>query len=221
MTKKLLLSYNLIICLLLTLMGALSAKSSVQLINSFIYLPITLYFGVTLLHRRQKTSEAVLKKRTPVVSVSSIASSDQKGVPLVDEVEGETLKEVPDIDKRAFLKLIGSAGISLFMLALFTKKAQAAFFGSVPGPGVVSLKDSAGNKIDPAEKHPTDGYKITELDDSGTPAYYGFVKKTGAWYILQDTNGAYRYTKGSSDFSTGWTGRIGLTYGYFNAIFNS
>ena len=118
-----------------------------------------------------------------------------------------------------FLKLIGSAGLSLFMFTLFTKRAEAAFFGSVPGPGTVSIKDSAGNKIDPSEKQPTDGYKITELDDS-VPAYYGFINKDGAWFIQkEDSNGSYRYTKGPSGFTTSWTNRASLTYDYFDNVF--
>lgn len=121
-----------------------------------------------------------------------------------------------------FLKLIGTAGVGVFMMSVFTKKAQAAFFGSAPGPGTVAIKNIAGDKIDPAEKQPTDGYKIAQLDDS-TPAYYGFTNKEGAWFIMrEEATGAYRYAKGDNNFSTlGWPKRNTdeLTYGYFNEIF--
>jgi len=100
------------------------------------------------------------------------------------------------------------------------KSAQAAFFGSVPGPGTVSVKNIAGDTIDPAEKLPTDGYTITEVDDSGTDSYYGFVDKTGAWYITKEfATGAYRYAKGATGFTTNWGNRTSLTYDYFDNVF--
>ena len=41
--------------------------------------------------------------------------------------------------------------------------------------------------------------------------YYGFVDKTGAWFIMkEESSGAYRYTKGDSNFSTNWTTRNSL-----------
>lgn len=135
---------------------------------------------------------------------------------------------VSDNDRRLFLKLAGSTGLSLFFMALIGKKsAQAAFFGSMPGPGTISLKDSSGNKIDPAEKHPTDGYNIAQVDDSSDPdyAYYGFTNKDGNWYIQREAltgveTGSYRYFKGSTSFSSNWTGRDGLGYDDFEDIFD-
>ena len=154
----------------------------------------------------------------------------KKALPLPEIVKIEEIKvleETPpeerpqfDFDRRAFLKLIGGAGAGLFLFTLFTGKAEAAFFGSSPGPGTMSLKDSDGNKIDPAIKQPTDGYKITDVDDAASPAYYGFVNKTGAWFIQkEDSSGAYRYTQGASSYSTNWTARASLTYDYFDNIF--
>src|SRR3990167_9057460 len=118
-----------------------------------------------------------------------------------------------------FFRLIGSAGVSVFLLSIFTGKAEAAFFGSNPGPGTVGIKDSTGTLIDPSEKKPTDGYNISQIDDA-IPSYYGYVNKDGAWYIIkEDATGAYRYVKGTSSFSTNWTDRAVLTYDYFNSIF--
>lgn len=125
-------------------------------------------------------------------------------------IEGEIMPQgISDDNRRLFLKLVGSTSLSIFFMAVLGKDtAKAAFFGSVPGPGTVSVKDSTGATIDPAEKQSTDGYEISEVDDSTTPAYYGFVHKTGAWYITkEDATGAYRYAKGSVDFATSWTGR--------------
>lgn len=133
----------------------------------------------------------------------------------------ENNPDVQDFRRRQFLKIIGGGGVSLFlMLFVFKKDASAAFFGSGGGPGIVSLKDSSGNQIDPAEKQPTDGYSISEVDDDDSPSYYGFIHKNGAWYIAkEESTGAYRYTKGASSFSTNWTNRTSLTYDYFDNIF--
>ena len=141
--------------------------------------------------------------------------------PKVDKTEsGEVIEEDVDNDRRVFLKIIASAGAGLFMMSVFTKKTHAAFFGSVPGPGTIAVKDSTGAVIDPAIKTPTDGYKISEIDDASSPAYYGFVDKTGAWFVMkEDSSGAYRYVKGNSNFSSNWTNRASLTYGYFDEIF--
>jgi hypothetical protein len=135
-----------------------------------------------------------------------------------------------DTDRRMFLKLIGSAGLSIFLLAIFTRKAHGAFFGSVPGPGTVALKDTTGVQIDPAQHHPTDGYKIARLDESDDidpNSYYGFLKKGGAWFIMrEESDGTYKYAKGASDFiASGWDlrniapGSGGLTYADFDSVF--
>jgi len=213
-SNRILIYYSFFICLFLTIVGVFSAKNTSQLLTSFIYLPLIFYFGTRMLHMIKPSSKKVtVKKKSSALQTT--VSNDQTVI-----IPEEMPMGVADGDKRLFLKLIGSTGVSLLLMALFTKKAQAAFFGSVPGPGVVAIKDSAGNKIDPAEKNPTDGYEITDIDDSSSPAYYGFVKKTGAWYIMEeDSTGSYRYYKGSSNYSVSWTGRALLSYDYFNSVF--
>ena len=129
---------------------------------------------------------------------------------------------ISDIDKRVFLKLIGGAGIFLFFFSLFNKKAEGLFFKSIPGSvsGQVTLQDTDGNAINPAQNQPLDGYSITEIDDN-TIAYYGFLSKDGAWYIMRaDTiNGSFRYTKNKTNFSDNWTNRENLKYDYYNYVF--
>lgn len=190
--------YGFIVSTLMVITGLASAHSTTEFLTAGLFSPILIYFAIRIFPKRTRAINIPEVSRAIVLERSS----------------------VPDFDRRAFLKLIGTAGLSLFMFALFTKKAEAAFFGSVPGPGTVSLKDASGNKIDPAEKHPTDGYNITDLDDS-SPAYYGFVNKTGAWFIMKEdaTTGAYRYTKGTSGYSTNWTSRASLSYDYFDNVF--
>ncbi len=209
-SKQIILYYGLFICLLLTIAGIISAKNFNDLLSSFIYIPLIFFFTTQLLHKKVTTKKQTPKITKPastkVITPTQIISSDTPNI--------------ADNDKRLFLKLVGSAGFSLLFMAMFTKKAQAAFFGSVPGPGTVAIKNTAGVQIDPSQEHPTDGYEITEIDDASSPSYYGFLKKNGNWYIMkEDSTGAYRYSKGTTAFTTNWTNRASLTYDYFNSIF--
>lgn len=205
--RKLVAYYSFIVTTTIVVLGFLSAQDLPQLIGAIIFYPLAVYFTLLVSPKRQKAIHI------PKVSVIPVTR-------LPDELVPAPSPSGFDFDRRMFLKLIGSAGLSVFFFSIFTKRAEAAFFGSVPGPGTVSLKDTTGAKIDPAVKQPTDGYKITEIDDASSPAYYGFVHKTGAWFIQrEESSGAYRYTKGGTDFSTNWTGRAGLTYNYFHIIF--
>lgn len=208
--KKLLIYYNFIVITFLVVVGFLTATNPMQLLAATLFFPLFVYFAVRVFPRRTKA--VYLPTVEEKESLEPITKAEDKKV--------EKLKrEGVDIDRRAFLKLIGTAGLSLFLFSMFTKKAEAAFFGSVPGPGTISLKDTAGNKIDPAEKYPTDGYNITDIDDA-TPAYYGFLNKSGAWFIQKEgASGDYRYVKGSSGYTTNWTNRASLTYDYFDNVF--
>lgn len=63
---------------------------------------------------------------------------------------------------------------------------------------------------------PLEPYRISNLDDIG---YYGFIKIGGNWYIMKLTASAALYVKGSTDYSTNWANRIGLTYQQFDVVF--
>jgi len=219
--KKILIYYSFVIVSIMTLTSFLKAENSAQFISAIIFSPLFLYFFGQVLPKRQKAI-AIIPPKSKIKTVSK--KTNQSKVFQAKEKnkteEGEIVEEGIDNDRRVFLKLIATAGAGLFMMSIFTKKTHAAFFGSVPGPGTVALKDTTGTQIDPAVKQPTDGYRISEIDDSSSPAYYGFVDKTGAWFIMkEESSGAYRYAKGSSGFSTGWSSRTSLTYGYFDEVF--
>lgn len=223
--KNILKYYSFLVLSLMGIIGFLNVNSLAQMVSAVLFYPLTVYIWLQIVPRRKRAIElpVVLKTKKRVIKKAKTKKQETEDEAVELALEGEEIDTRNiDIDKRAFIKLIGSAGMSVFMLSLFTKKAQAAFFGSVPGPGTVALKDTSGNQIDPAEKHPTDGYKVVQLDD-GTTSYYGFQNKDGAWFIMQeDASGNYRYTKGSSDFTnatTGWPNRADLTYGYFETIF--
>lgn len=207
--KKFLIYYGFIIVSIMTLESFLKAQNSAQVFSAVLFSPLFLYFFSLVLPKRSKSIPIVLPVKQKIKKIKK----DKTQV-------GQIIEEDVDNDRRVFLKIIASAGAGLFLMSILTKKTQAAFFGSVPGPGTISVKDSTGTVIDPAVKQPTDGYKISEIDDVSSPSYYGFVEKTGAWFIMkEDSSGAYRYTKGDNGFSTNWTNRTSLTYGYFDEIF--
>ena len=223
--KKLLIYYNFVIVVVVVVGGYLSAQSLPQLATATFFFPLLLYFTLKV---RPKRNKAII---LPVEAKKSVPPSKSKKKTKSEKIEkaevvrlDEDEKAGYDKERRAFVKLIGSAGISVFIFSIFgVKKANAAFFGSTPGPGTVSLKNIAGDKIDPAEKLPTDGYRIAELDDS-IPGYYGFTDMDGKWFIMMDDGaGAYRYTRGDDDFinvTTGWPNRDNLTYDYFENVFD-
>lgn len=221
--KKLLLYYNFIIVSLVVISGFFNAENFIDLLKAVPFLPLVVYFGIFIFPRRRKAIVLPKKKTAPKALAEKQPEKIEEKSPAPAD-EGEILgKEGVDSNRRMFLKLIGSAGASVFFFALFTKKAEAAFFGSAPGPGTVAIKNIAGEKIDPAEKQPTDGYNIAKIDDSTATAYYGFVNKDGAWFIMKEEDGSYLYAKGASDFSEYWEDRNlvegGLYYGTFDEIF--
>lgn len=219
-TSRLFLYYNCILVSTLVVGGFLGVKSNTDLIIALFFSPLALYFGVQVLPRRKQAlrfTQTIIPEPLPL-PITSNKHPEKRHPEGVQALTPNALKGF-DTDRRMFLKLVGSAGLGLFILSIFTKKAQAAFFGSVPGPGTVALKDTTGAQIDPAIKQPTDGYKISEVDDS-SPAFYGFINKDGAWFIMKEgTAGDFRYTKGAISFTTNWTNRAALTYDYFHNVF--
>lgn len=204
--------YNLLITSLILGTSLFSANSLTNYLLPLLLLPLIYYLGKELL-KKSKHKKLI----SPTVFASDVAKTKIEPV-----LEGEIVpNQISDDNRRLFLKLVGSTSLSMLFMVLIGKgTAKAAFFGSMPGPGTVAIKDSTGTVVDPAEKQPTDGYTITEVDDVGTTSYYGFVHKNGAWYITkEDATGSYRYAKGASLFSTNWTGRALLSYDYFDNVF--
>jgi len=208
--------YNLTITALIFGTSLSSASSLTNYLLPLLLLPLLYYLGKEILAKPRRH-----KLVNPTIFASNVA--DLSAQTSVQAEEGTPLDPtISDDNRRLFLKLVGSTSLSILFMAVLGKgSAKAAFFGSMPGPGTIAIKNSDGDTIDPAEKQPTDGYTITEVDDSSpTASYYGFVHKTGAWYITkEDAAGSYRYAKGASLFSTGWTGRTGLSYDYFDNVF--
>ena len=196
--RKILTYCSFVIASLVVIIAFVTAASYTQLAVAIVLYPLLVYFAFRVFPR--KSWQVYPKEQVATVQLES--------------------DNVADFDKRTFLKLIGVTGVSLFLYSIFTRRAQVPFLGGTTESESVSLQDTAGNKIDPAEKQPTDGYRITEFDDS-IIAYYGFTHKDGSWFIMkEDTDtGSFRYVRGDSDFDSGWAGREHFKYDYFINVF--
>jgi len=66
------------------------------------------------------------------------------------------------------------------------------------------------------------GYIASEIDAS-SPAYYGFERPDGAWYIMKETisgsDTTYTFAAGTSGFATAWTNRATQSYDTVSATF--
>ena len=215
--RKTLTYSSFIIASLLVFAAFVTATSYVQLGIAVLLYPLLAIFAFKVLPRKAwKAPVITIGLPLPARKAEKVAAEEA-----IEEVRATRENiTVADIDKRAFLKLIGAAGVSLFLYSIFIKRAESAFFGRSTSPETVSIKDTTDRKIDPAERQPTDGYRISEIDDN-LITFYGFTNKDGAWFIMrEDTDtGSFRYTKGDFNFSSGWGNRERLTYGYFNDIF--
>lgn len=88
------------------------------------------------------------------------------------------------------------------------------------GGGDSNLTNVSGEQINPATEEKQDvtaPYSISDLDESGTTKYYGFLKDDGAWYIMSVTATAVRYVKGTSGYS--FASPSSLTYDTFSNTF--
>ena len=196
----------------LEIFAFITPNTYIQLAIAIIFYPLLAYFAYRLFFsKKQKIPQSSFQLPT-------IAKPENIKTETVQAESGDVI--VADIDKRAFLKLIGAAGISFFLYSIFSRKSEALFFGKALEPGITALEDSTGKKIDPAERQPTDSYLISEIDDE-LIAYYGFTNKEGAWFIMKEDpdNGSIRYTKGDVNFPGNWSDRESLNYDYYHNVF--
>lgn len=197
---------------LIVIVTFVTATTYIQLAVAIILYPVLVYFSFKVFPRKIRSYPSI----KPAIAIQSPMKSTEKA-----ETDKRENISIIDIDKRAFLKLIGGTGIIFFLLSIFNKNAGGLFPGIAPaGSGLTLLKDTAGNKIDPAQNQPLDGYRISEVDDN-TISFYGFINKDGAWFIMKgDANtGSFRYARGNSDFPNNWAGRANLKYDYFYKLF--
>lgn len=67
-------------------------------------------------------------------------------------------------------------------------------------------------------------FELADADEAATsPQYVGYLAPTGAWLITKITIAAsitsIRFITGKEDYTTNWTGRAALSYGYLDAVF--
>ena len=205
-----LLYYCFIAVIIMTAIGILDAKNISHLVSSVFFLPLTLYFVLQVLPQKRKSY---------LMSPKKVSEKDESL--LMSPSHSDTTKL--DFDRRQFLKMIGSVGVSLFVFSIFTKRARETFFGSAPSSAnTMALKDVTGTQIDPAEKIPSDGYSISGIDDASSPFFLGFVNKDGDWYIMRDNDGEIKYYKKQSNddtFTNEWSNKTNFHYPYFYYYF--
>lgn len=213
--RKILTYCSFIIASLIVIAAFITSTTYTQLIVAVLLYPLLVCFTFKVFPHKNKSclsNEPAATIQPPVV----------KSVEKVEVAKKENIG-IADIDKRVFLKLIGGVGLSLFLFSLINKNAEGLFFKSLPVSGVsgeVSLKDIAGNKIDPAQNQPLDGYNISEIDDN-IISFYGYTNKDNAWFVMRiDTDtGSCRYARGDSNFPDNWSNRENLKYDYFSSVF--
>lgn len=198
-------------CIIVVLLFVTS-KTYPQLAIAVILYPLVVYFALKVFPRKNTIKEEIEIPK-PTESITSATTLE------TPKVENGRV-EIADVDKRAFLKMIGAAGISFFLFSLLSKRAEVPFFGKFIGPSTTTLTNVEGTKINPAESQPTDGYRISEVDDN-VITFYGFTNQNGAWFIMkEDTDsGSFRYSKGNSEFADNWTKREQLKYDYYHNVF--
>lgn len=205
-------------CSILFLISLLGLLTHYNFILFFVFLPLPIYFlfkDEVKGKEKQPTKLFFEEKKLKTKKIEEDNLNTTASL-TVDKKN----KPIKDPSRREFIKIMGAGGVGLLIMTLLNpKKAEAAFFGSVPGPGTVAIKDSEGRKIDPAIKKPTDGYSIAQIDSS-IPSYYGYMDKDGNWYIIKENNdGSFRYARGLGSFSTYWSMRSTLSYDYFDNVF--
>lgn len=214
MTKTLLTYSSLMLACFVVIVAFITTTTYIQLAISILLYPILAFFAYKVLPIKQRYTE-------PTAQVATISLERPKQEARDTKINNNTKNVgIADIDKRVFLKLIGGAGITLFLFSIFNKKTEGLFPGTTSGPGLTSLKDTAGNKIDPAQKKPLDGYSVSDIEN-GIIIFHGFISEDGSWYIMRvDTDtGTFRYAKNNSNYLANWTKRENLKYDYFDNVF--
>lgn len=184
-----------------------TAKNYTQLAVAIITYPLLVYFALKIFPR--KTSDKTTTIETPFKETRK----EKKEVKHVDIV---------DIDKRAFLKLIGATGLSFFVFSILGRRVENLLFAGTQ-QGINQSSNQINNVGNVPSLSPYSGYRISEIDDNGTDSYYGFTNDNGGWLIMKshiETN-SFRYAKGDSGFPTNWNNRERLNYDYYYNLFKN
>ncbi len=83
---------------------------------------------------------------------------------------------------------------------------------------VVTIGGSGGRRKE-GQDDLTREYNISDKDVANPVKYYGFIGRSGQWYIMKEDGTEYRYIKGSNGYEENWTGRTDLEYDFYNEVF--
>jgi hypothetical protein len=205
-----------IIVAILIIVAFVSAKTYTQLAIDIIIYPLFVLIAYKIFVRGTILTLPVKDKPSFIESQIPPAKTAKKN----EELQYARV-EVADVDKRTFLKIIGTVGLSYFIFSILGQKVGSLFSGKALNSGIGQLGLAPQNESVTAGGLTTEGYTISEIDDTSPITYYGFVNKDGAWFIMkEDVEGnTYRYAKGNSDFSNNWKGRDNLKYDYYFNLF--
>lgn len=217
------LSYTgLAIVTIFVVMLFVTSKSYGQLYAAILLYPILTYLTLRVFPRVEQ--EAVIQTTQPIGSIIAEKTAAKESKNLNLAIPREKV-EIVDIDKRTFLKLIGTAGASFFLFSILGRRAEDYIFNKTQGLNNLNFLPSQNNtpnlSMSPqGGSLPSDEYKISEIDD-GIISFYGFVNKNGNWLIMrEDTQeNSFRYANGDSNFTKNWGGRTDLKYDYYHNLF--
>lgn len=206
------------LAILMVIVVFVTSKSYTQLGTAVLVYPIFAYFGYKLFMGDSKKEPAItIQVPGPKDGNANVNMVEANAVPANNEVTqvSKDFVGIADIEKRAFLKMIGGIGLSFVLYSLINRKVEGLFFGGN------SFGSNSGSGTTDMKYRATDGYIISEIDNDGPLSYYGFINKDGAWYIMLEnvSDGSFRYTRGDLNFSLGWSQRKTLDYDYYYKIF--
>ena len=231
--KKITMYLSFIIASALVIIAFVTATNYMQLILAVILYPPLLFFAYKVFFQGKPMQASVIQQgpvQPPMQNnvdtskgvTASYANSQASSSAGNGEVQLAKV-QVEDIDKRTFLKLIGTAGITFFLFSILGKGVESLIYGrSINTSSLLGLPPANQNEETNSSASPTSGYNITQIDDSNYSAtYYGFVNKDKSWFIMKENlqDSSYRYARGNSDFESNWNNRENLKYDYYYNLF--
>lgn len=199
---------------LLTIATFVTAKTYSQLALGVFLYPILIYIAFKIFPKFEWLTQKATRQTNTTQDHGQYETNSNPQPPKETAL-------IADIDKRAFIKLIGATGISYLVFSILGRRIEPLIFGKNT-PANIGQFGNTG-QISTNESSPADGYKISEVDEQDQFRYFGFVNQNGAWLVMrQDANdNTFRYIKGSSNFPGNWRDREKLKYDYYYNLFQN